>query len=299
MSVEVGRFYFGSAGDLQPLPMLVAGGNPAVGPTRYGSLTRTLRGTPSIVTYGNRRSWPLSWDYMYHADANLRTLQRVEAVYRQWVQRRAYLLDTRQTNALQPDVASCGGELGTENFAATTGVVTRSNSAALHTDLFGLCEGNLNWTPGATGSGRQVGCNPMLPIYSGSSYLFSAYVNTSVGGSGSVKPTFFFYDKDRALLGNVQSSTATTLSTTAARCSFLLPSGSVLANSATFQVGFTTTATTTALNTAGWQVEYDPGESSPASWCMGAGGAEVVVSEYSVLYPDAFGRRVSAVFQEV
>lgn len=278
--------------------MLVAGGNPTVGPTRYGATTRALRGTPSIVTYGNRRSWPLAWDYMWHADPNIAVLQRVEAVYRGWVPRRAYLLDTRQTNALQPDVASCGGELGVENFGVTSGVLNRVNSPALHTDLFGLCEGNLNWTGPATGAGAQMGSNPMLPIYPGSSYLFSAYVNTNAGGSGSVKPTFLFYDKDRTLLGSVQSSTATTLSTTAVRCSFLLASGSVLANSATFQVGFTTASTTTVLQTAGWQVEYDPGGSSPAAWRMGAGAAEVVVDAFNVVYPDAFGRQISATFLE-
>lgn len=299
MSVIPGQFYFGSAGDLQPLPMLVAGGNPAVGPARYGTLTRALRGTPSIVTYGNRRSWPLSWDYMFHADPNVRTLQRVEAVYRGWVPRRAYLLDTRQVNALQPDVASCGGELGVENFSASTGVLTRSNSPALHADLTGLAEGWLNWTGPASGAGQQLSGNPMLPINPGSNYLFSAYVNTTVGGSGSVKPTFFFYDGNRTLLGNVQASSAVTLTSTSARCSFLLSSGSVLANSATFQVGFTTTATTTVLQTAGWQVEYDPPGSSPSAWYMGAGGAEVVVDTFSVIYPNAFGRQISATFLEV
>jgi len=236
---------------------------------------------------------------MFHADTNIRTLQRVEAVYRGWVQRRAYLLDTRQVNALQPDVSSCGGELGIENFTATSGALNRVNSPAAHADLYGLCEGSLNWTVGATGAGKQMGSNPMLPIYPGSSYLFSAYVNTTVGGSGSVKPTFFFYDKDRTLLGNVQASSAVTLSTTSARCSFLLASGSVLANSATFQVGFTTTVTTTELDTAGWQVEYDPvGGSTPAAWCMGAGSAEVVVETFNVVYPDAFGRQISATFLE-
>lgn len=294
-----GQFYFGYAGDLQPLPMLVRDGNPDVSPQRFGATTRALRGTPSIISYGYRRVWPLAWDYMFHADANVRVLQRVEAAFRGLVPRRAYLLDTRQVNALQPDVSTCGGELGTENFNPTSGVLTRTNSPALHTDLTGISEGWINWTGPATGAGAQMGSNPMLPINPGSSYLFSAYVNTSTGGSGSVKPTFYFYDKDRALLGNAQSSTAATLSTTAQRVSFLLAAGSVLANSATFQVGFTTASTTTTLQTAGWQVEYDPSGSSPASWYLGAGGAEVVVESFKTTYPDAWGRQISATFLEV
>lgn len=297
MAIVPGTMYFGSAGDLQPLPMLVRDGNPDVSPQRFGAISRALRGSPTVVSYGYKRAWPLTWDYKFHTDADIRTLQRIEAVYRGYVPRRAYLLDTRQVNALQPDVASCGGELGIESFGATTGVLTRINTPALHADLAGLCEGYLNWTVGATGSGRQVGAGPMLPISSGSSYLFSCYLSTV--GSGAVKLTLGFFDKDRALLSTVQSGTTTTLTTTPTRYSYLLASGSVPANSATYQVGLTTTSTTTDLRTAGWQVEYDPATSNPAAWYMGAGGAEVVVESYKVVYPDAWGRAISAVFLEV
>jgi hypothetical protein len=276
--------------------MLVAGGNPSVGPTRYGAASRALRGTPSIVTYGNRRSWPLAWDYKFHADPDVRLLQRVEAVYRGWVARRAYLLDTRQVNALQPDVASCGAELGIENFNATSGVLTRVNEPAIHADLYGQCDGYLTWTGPTAGAGQQMGCNPMLPVVDGSSYLFSAYVNTD--GSGASALTLKFYDPDRTSLSDVQG-TAITLPATPTRYSLLVPASSVPDGAATFQCGFTTTATTTDLSTVGWQVEYDSASSTPADWFMGAGGSEVVVDTFNIIYPDAFGRQISATFLEV
>lgn len=296
MTLERGRYYFGSAGDMQALPM-TSRSNPDIAPVRYGTAGRALGGQPTIVSYGYRRTWPLAWPDLRYDSADVRTLMRVEAVYRGLLQRRAYLIDSRATNAFPPDVASAGGEEGTDNFVVSSGSLQRVNAPAVHADLWGLCDGYLDWTGLATGAGRTLLTTKHVPVLAGSALLFSAYLNTD--GSGSVQQRFDFYDEYRVFLSSTTSATIV-LTTTPTRRTYSLVSGSVPAGAASFTAGIVTTATTTDVTVAGLQLEYDAvGGATPAAWCIGAASAEVVVGEFHASYPDAAQRSISAEFWEV
>jgi hypothetical protein len=295
MTIQRGRFYFGSAGDMLPLPMTIGGGTVDTSPVRYAAFNRALRGTPSVTIYGVRRSWPLAWPTYIRADSEeYRSLQRVEAVYRGLVRRRAYFLDTRRVNVLSPDVSTCGGELGGENFAVTSGTLNRVNIGPMHSDLYALGEGWLEWGGIATGAGKAVHCLPHTPVIDGSSYTWTFYLNTD--GSGSVAPYFQFYDRDRGTLASV-ADTAITLTTTPTRYTMTLAAADVPADAATFQLGLNTQTTTTDLSTAGWQLEIDM--TSPSVWTLGAGGAEVLVDSWGEGYVDAARLALTAEFLEV
>lgn len=298
MAMIKNRFYFGSAGDLQPLPAQVRGANTSPSPARYGNSSRALTGSPTIVPFGFRRSWPLSWPLMAHEDSKVRVLQRVEAAYRGYMQRRAYLLDTRQVNAFPPDVASCGGEDDIDNFTKSSGTLNRVNSPAIHADLWGHCDGYLEWNAPTSGAGQTMGATKHLPVAGDSTgMLFSAYLNTDT--SGSVKLGFGFYDEYRGALSAVYGSTIV-LSSTVTRYAYYIPAASIPAGAASFVCGMETAATTGNVSMSGWQLEYDPESTTvPQPWGIGAGGAEVVVDAFTTTYPDAKQRVITASFLEV
>jgi hypothetical protein len=275
--------------------MTIGGGTVDVSPVLYEAFSRALRGTPSSTVYGARRSWPLAWPSYIRTDSpEWRSLQRVEAIYRGLIRRRAYFLDSRAVNALSPDVSTCGGELGSESFAGSSGVLTRLNNGPMHGDLWSLCEGWLEWEGIATGAGQTMFGQPHSVVLDGSSHTWSFYVNTD--SSGSVTPTFAFYDRDRGPLATV-ADTAITLPAVPARYSMTVAAADIPTDAATFQLGFTTTATTGDVSTAGWQLEYDV--PAPSDWTLGAGGAEVMVRPFTVAYVDAARLAVSATFLEV
>jgi hypothetical protein len=140
MAVEVGRFYAGPAGNVTALPMIVPG---TVEPTpvQYGALFRAIDGTPTKTSYGHRRTWVLQWNPQ--TEAELLTMGRIEGLYRGELRRRAFLLDTRRTNLLNPVVASCSD---TAEFTTTSGTVAAVGYGSLHADLDEYFEGYLTWT---------------------------------------------------------------------------------------------------------------------------------------------------------
>lgn len=294
MAIIRNRFYFGSAGDVQALPAQVRGANTSPNASRYGAAGRAYNGRPTIVSYGFRRTWPLKWPYRPHDDANVTLLQRMEQVYRCQIPRRAYLLDTRNRNFCPPDTATAGGEEDTDNFLASSGTLLRLNSPSLSVDLMNMCEGYLQWNSPSSGSGQTLRSLQHMPVIPGSQYLLSGYLGTP--GSGQVKLTFFFYDKDRTFVSAVQSGSAITLGAVT-RYSFSLSSASVPAGAATFVIGVTTSATTTSLYMTGLMVQYD--ESTLIPWQPGAGSAEVVVDSFTPTYTDSKGREITAVLLEV
>jgi hypothetical protein len=287
------RFYFGSAGDIQPLPPQTK--DPGTDPSavRYGPLSRALNGTPTVQTYGLKRQWNLSWYRMLHSDPNLAVLQRLDAAYHGYISRRLYLLDTRAVNYLTPDLASVGGEEGTTGFATSVGgVMSRVNNTQFHADLANTAEGTFSWVP-PTGASQVLNSgSTVMPVVAGTDYLFSTYMS----GTGSVKLAFTFYDKDRTLISTMVGSPIT-LTGTPTRYSLAFPFGSVPAGSALFLVGLSTNTTTTMVNTAGWQLQYDDAVLAP--WAMGRGAAEVIVDSFTVKYPDPYSQIVSATLLEV
>lgn len=282
------RFYFGPVGSIRPLPRQVRGANTTATPERYGPLTRAIQGSPTVVNYGHRRTWPLAWPQMTESEA--RELARVESAYRGGISRATYFLDTRNTNYLTPDMASCGAYDGTDNFFGFNGTLSRTNSGVFHSDLDGYVDGHLALAGTAIGS-RVLGTT-YYPVLENANYLFSAYVS----GSGTIVMKFLFYDADGVELTSLDSAT-TVLGPTAVRLSHLAMAGDLPTGAALFRVTLESTTDDPQINTCGWQIQY--GETTLKPWYPGAGAAEVVVSAYTVEYPHADKRIVTATFEEV
>lgn len=294
MAIVKNRFYFGPAGDVTLLPPRERGGSPAPSPELYGSLSRSINGTPTMVSYGVKRSWDIRWPWM--TETASRTLGRLEAAYRQRIQRRYYLLDTHNTNYLQPDVSACASENLIEDiFAWSAGLPpTRVNTGTFHADLTGHLDGYVTQTMGAIGSLTQT--KPRLPVITGSSYLYSGYF----AGTGTINLTFSFYDKAGAFISNLLGANIVlTGTTTGTVASLNFPSSSVPANSATYAVGFRAVTATPVVNFNGLMVQYDEASRPAAGWYPGAGGAEVIVGGFTVAYPHLKFRQITAKILEV
>jgi hypothetical protein len=168
----------------------------------------------------------------------------------------------------------------------------RVNNTQFHADLANTAEGTFSWVP-ASGAGQTLTSgSTVLPAVVGTDYRFSAYLS----GTGQVALTLFCYDKNRVAISNVSGSTIT-LTGTPTRYNSVATGASLPAGTALFLVGLKTVATTTMVNTAGWQLQYD--DAALAPWAMGRGAAEVVVDSFSVKYPDPYSQIVSATLLEV
>lgn len=295
MALTKNRFYFGPAGDLQIVGSFPTGQAPSATPNLFGVVTRSLTGTPTMVSYGAKRTWALKWIQMTELQA--RFYARFEAAYRQRIQRRFYMLDTRNTNYLSPDSSACAAEDPVNViFKWSAGLLpVRTNTGIFHTDLNGLLDGYLQHTAGVIGTSMET--RRQTPVLAGSSLLLSGYF----AGSGSLQLTFFFYDSQGVFVSAVISGTTTVLSgtTTGTVAQFSLASGSVPAGAATFGVGYKTTTANAVVNFNGLMLQLDDATRPSVGWYPGRGGAEVICSAFTVDYPRFDKHQITATLEEV
>lgn len=182
MAVEFGRFYAGPAGNVGVLPMFTPG---TVEPTpvQYGAVFRAIDGTPSRVSYGFRRSWKLEWNPQ--TESELLAMGRIEGLYRGDLQRRAYLVDTRRTNLLNPVVASCSD---TGEFTATSGTAADVAYGSLHSDLSEYLEGWMTWTSTDT---NLLTANPSFETGNTSWQAINAATLSNQSGGATGGGSFF------------------------------------------------------------------------------------------------------------
>lgn len=292
MAIKKYRYYFGPYGDVQLLPSVIRGADVSPAPNVAGSSSRSLVGSPTLIYYGSRRSWQLPWPQMTEVTA--RPLARVEAAMRNRIGRSFYLLDTKNTNYLPPDVSTVSSENNPiDLFDWGNGTTTRVNTGTFHSELAGLTDGYLNHTGVATST---FSTRFKLPIINGSQYLFSGFF----AGSGTIKLAFNFWDSAGVYISSLVSSNVVLAGTTTGTlASFSLASGSVPGGAVSFTVGYFEQTASCNCNTNGWMVQYDEAARPAAGWFPGAGAAEVNVDAFKVTYDTYKTRMIIANLNEV
>lgn len=294
MAIKKYRYYFGPRGDVQILPSVVRGSNVSPGPQFFGARSTSLTGSPTQVYYGSRRQWKLTWPESM-TEETARPMLRIEACYRPRILRPFYLLDTKNTNYLPPDVSVVASENNISDlFAWGNGATTRVTTGTFHAELAGVSDGYLNHTGAVSAS--TFSCIQMMPVIAGSQYLFSGFF----AGTGTIKLSFNFFDKDGVYITSlVGSNIVLAGTTTGTMASFTLASGSVPGTAAAFTVGYFEQTIGCSCNTNGWMVQYDEASRPANGFLPGAGCAEVIADEIGWTYVTQKLRQYAATLSEV
>lgn len=294
MAIKKYRYYFGPIGDVQLLPSVMRGAGVAPSPQFYGARSRSLTGVPTQLYYGSRRQWKLTWPENM-TEETARSMLRIEACYRNRIQRRFYLLDTKNTNYLPPDVSVLSQENNISDlFTWGNGITSRVSSGTFHAELAGVTDGYLNHT--GAGSTSSFSCKQMLPVVAGSQYLFSGFF----AGTGTIKLSLNFFDKDEVYISSAVGGNIVLAGTTTGTVQSLsMPSGSVPAGAAAFTVGYLEQTIGANCNTNGWMVQYDEASRPTNGFLPGAGGAEVIADEITWIYTTHKLRQYATTLSEV
>lgn len=293
MAIKQYRYYFGPYGDVRLLPSIVRGAGVTPSPQLFGAVSRSLTGSPSILAYGFRRQWNLTWPENMTEDT-ARAMLPIEAAHRGRVLRSCYILDAKNTNYLPPDVSVLSQENNIGDlFTWGNGVTSRVGSGTFHAELASVTDGYLNHT-GVTAS--TFSCRFQLPILTGSQYLFSGFF----AGSGTIKLSFNFFNAAgvyiTSLIGGAIVLSGTTTGTVQ---SLSIPSASVPAGSVSFTVGYFEQTAACNCNTNGWMVQYDQTSRPANGFLPGAGCAQVIVEKIGWTYTTHKQRQYTALLSEV
>lgn len=294
MAIKKYRYYFGPYGDVQLLPSVARGSNVSPQAQLFGSVSRSLVGTPTILYYGSRRQWRLTWPENMTEDT-ARSMYRLEAAFRTRILRPFLFLDTKNTNYLPPDVSVLSSENNIfELFAWGNGVTTRVNTGIFHAELSGVSDGYLTHTGAVSVS--TFSCRFQLPVIAGSQYLFSGFF----AGTGTIKLSYNFFDAAGVYISSVIGSNIVLSGTTTGTLqSMSMASASVPAGAVAFTVGYFEQTIGCSCNTNGWMVQYDEAARPANGFLPGAGGAQVIVEEIVPVYVTHKIRQYSAVLSEV
>lgn len=293
MAIKKYRYYFGPYGDVQLLPSVIRGADVAPGPQFFGAVSRSLTGSPSMLFYGARRQWNLTWPQNM-TEETARAMLRLEAMHRGRILRSFYLLDAKNTNYLPPDVSVAGSENNLiDIFDWGNGVTSRVNTGTFHAELAGVSDGYLVHTgvTAATFSTRFK-----LPVLAGSQYLFSGFF----AGSGTIKLAFNFFNASGVYISSLVGSNIVLAGTTTGTVqSFSVSSGSLPAGSVAFTVGYFEQTAACVCNTNGWMVQYDEAARPVNGFLPGAGAAQVIVEKIGWTYTTHKLRQYTALLSEV
>lgn len=295
MAIIRNRYYFGPAGDLRVLPSVMKNAGVSPSPNLAGTLTRSISGSPTKVSYGAKRTWNLKWDMRSEQDAL--ELHRLEAGLRDRVMRRMYFLDAKNTNFFQPSVSDCAGSARRpqDAFAWTTGVLTRNWTGVFHPDLAGHTDGNAVYQA-ALADVSSVFAKPRLPVLPGSSYRFSGYFSAPTAGNITLGLQAF--DSAGSYISTIYWP-AIALTTTPTLYAQVLAAANVPAGAATLGWGFLVRTANLAVNFNGWMLQYDQSTAPAGGWYPGAGGTECIVSGFDVVYDTYNLRSIAASIEEV
>lgn len=293
MAIKKYRYYFGPFGDVQILPSVVRDSGVTPGPQFFGSVSRSLVGTPTMLYYGSRRQWNLTWPQNM-TEESARAMLRVEAGYRGRIIRPYLFLDAKNTNYLPPDVSVMSAENNPfEIFVWGNGTVTRTNTGIFHAELSGITDGYLTHT-GVTAS--TFSCRFQLPVLAGSQYLFSGFFS----GSGTIKLAYNFFDANAAYISSIVGSNVVLAGTTTGTLQTMsMAAASVPAGAVSFTVGFIEQTAGCVCNTNGWMVQYDEASRPVNGFLPGAGGAQVIVEKIGWTYTTHKLRQYTALISEV
>ncbi|HEY8998296.1 MAG TPA: hypothetical protein VIM60_10370 [Edaphobacter sp.] len=293
MAIKKYRYYFGPWGDVQLLPSVVRDAGVAPGPQFYGASSRSLTGSPSLLFYGARRQWNLTWPQNMTEDT-ARPMLRLEAAHRQRILRPYLFLDAKNTNYLPPDVSVLSSENNPiDLFTWGNGITSRVNTGVFHTELAGITDGYLTHTGVATST---FSCRFQLPVLAGSQYLFSGFF----AGSGTIKLAFNFFNSSGVYISSVVGSNIVLAGTTTGTLqSMSMAAVSVPAGSTQFTVGYFEQTAGCVCNTNGWMVQYDEVARPANGFLPGAGGAQVVVEKIGWTYTTHKLRQYTALISEV
>lgn len=293
MAIKKYRYYFGPLGDVQLLPSVVRNAGVAPGPQFFGAASRSLIGSPSMLFYGARRQWNLTWPENMTEDT-ARPMLRLEAAHRQRILRPYLFLDAKNTNYLPPDVSVLSSENNpVDLFAWGNGVTSRVYTGVFHSELAGVSDGYLTHT-GVTAS--SFSARFQLPVLAGSQYLFSGFF----AGSGTIKLGFNFYDSSGVYISSVIGGNIVLAGTTTGTVqSMSLVSSSVPVGATQFTVGYFEQTAGCVCNTNGWMVQYDETIRPTNGFLPGAGGAQVIVEKIGWTYVTHKLRQYTALISEV
>lgn len=293
MAIRKYRYYFGPLGDVQLLPSVVRDAGVRPGPKFFGAVSRSLTGSPSMLFYGARRQWNLTWPENMTEDL-ARPMLRLEAAYRSRILRPYLFLDAKNTNYLPPDVSMLSSENNpVDLFAWGNGITSRVNTGVFHSELAGVVDGYLTHTgvAASTFSSRF-----QLPILAGSQYLFSGFF----AGSGTIKLGFNFFDSAGVYISSIVGSAIVLAGTTTGTVqSMSLVPASVPGTATQFTVGYFEQTAGCVCNTNGWMVQYDEATRPAHGFLPGAGGAQVIVEQFELVYAKYNIRQYSALVSEV
>lgn len=294
MAIKKYRYYFGPVGDVQILPSVTRGSNVSPFPQFFGAHSRSLVGSPTQLYYGSRRQWELTWPENMTEDTG-RPLLRIEALYKGRILRPFLFLDTKNTNYLPPDVSVMSSENNLSDlFTWGNGITSRVNTGTFHAELTGVSDGYLTHTGAVSTS--TFSCRFQLPVIAGSQYLFSGFF----AGSGTIKLSFNFFDKDGVYLSSLVGSNIVLAGTTTGTVqTFSASSASVPAGAAAFTVGYFEQTVGVSCNTNGWMVQYDETVRPTNGFLPGAGGAQVIAESIKWTYVTHKLRQYTAVLSEV
>lgn len=294
MAIKKNRYYFGPIGDVQLLPSVVRGAGVSPGPQFFGAVSRSLTGSPSMLFYGARRQWNLTWPENMTEDT-ARPMLRLEAAHRQRILRPYLFLDAKNTNYLPPDVSVLSSENNLADlFTWGNGVTSRVNTGVFHSELGGATDGYLTHTGAVSTS--TFSCRFQLPVLAGSQYLFSGFF----AGTGTIKLAFNFFNSSGVYVSSVVGSNIVLAGTTTGTLqSMSLPAGSVPAGGTQFTVGYFEQTVGCSCNTNGWMVQYDETVRPTNGFLPGAGGAQVVVEKFGWTYTTHKLRQYTALISEV
>lgn len=293
MAIAKHRYYFGPRGDVQLLPSIVRDAGVTPGPKFYGAVTRSLTGSPTMLFYGARRQWNLTWPQNMTEDL-ARPMLRLEAAFQSRILRPYLFLDAKNTNYLPPDVSvASSANNPIDVFAWGNGVTSRVNTGVFHPELAGIVDGYLTHTGVAASS---FSCQFQLPVLAGSRYLFSGFF----AGSGTIKLGFNFFDAAGVYLSSVIGSNIVLAGTTTGTLqSMSLVSGSVPVGATQFTVGYFEQTAGCVCNMNGWMVQYDETVRPTNGFLPGAGGARVIVEDIGWTYVTHKIRQYTALISEV
>lgn len=293
MAIKKYRYYFGPYADVQLLPSIMREANVGPGPQFFGAVSRSLTGSPSMLFYGARRQWNLTWPQNMTEDSS-RPMLRLEAAHRGRILRSYYLLDAKNTNYLPPDVSVMSSENNIiDLFDWGNGVTSRVNTGTFHAELAGVTDGYLTHT-GVTAS--TFSTRFKLPVLAGSQYLFSGFF----AGSGTIKLGLNFFDAAGVYISSIVGSNIVLAGTTTGTvASISVASGSVPGGSASFTVGYFEQTAGCVCNTNGWMVQYDEAVRPTNGFLPGAGAAQVIVEKIGWTYVTHKLRQYTALLSEV
>jgi len=294
MAIKKYRYYFGPLGDVQILPSVIRDAGVSPSPQFFGARSRSLTGSPTQLYYGSRRQWKLTWPGNMTEDT-ARSMLRIEALYKGRIQRPYLFLDTKNTNYLPPDVSVMSSENNIPDlFTWGNGITSRVNTGVFHAELSGVTDGYLNHTGAVSTS--TFSCRFMLPVITGSQYLFSGFF----AGSGTIKLSFNFFDSSGVYISSLVGGNVVLAGTTTGTVQTLsVSSGSVPAGAAAFTVGYFEQTVGCNCNTNGWMVQYDETVRPTNGFLPGAGGAQVIAESIDWTYVTHKLRQYTAVLSEV